>query len=43
VLATGRREVHTTGEYLILDEFYACAEIAAQVITGWAARGPGGA
>lgn len=43
VLATGMREVHTTGEYLILDEFYACAEIAAQVITGWAARGPGGA
>lgn len=42
VLSTGMREVHTTGEYLILDEFYACAEIAADVITGWASRGPGG-
>ncbi|MDT8286461.1 MAG: M20/M25/M40 family metallo-hydrolase [Elusimicrobiales bacterium] len=41
VLATGMREVHTTGEYLILDEFHACAGIAADVITGWASRGPG--
>lgn len=41
VLATGMREVHTTGEYLILDEFYSCAEIAAEVVAGWAARGPG--
>ncbi len=41
VLATGMREVHTTGEYLVLEEFYSCAEIAADVITGWASRGPG--
>jgi tripeptide aminopeptidase len=41
VMATGMREVHTTSEYLILDEFYACAGIAADVIAGWASRGPG--
>lgn len=41
VLPTGMREVHTTREYLLLEEFYSCAGITADVIAGWAGRGPG--
>ncbi|HNT97800.1 MAG TPA: M20/M25/M40 family metallo-hydrolase [Elusimicrobiales bacterium] len=43
VLPTGMREVHTTREYLLLEEFFSCADITAEVIAGWAARGTGGA
>ena len=32
ILATGMREVHTTGEYLELKDFYNCARLAARIV-----------
>ena len=33
ILATGMREVHTTGEYLDLKDFYNCARLAARIVS----------
>lgn len=41
VLATGMREVHTTKEYLLLKDFFACARITLRILRDWAAA-PGG-
>ena len=33
ILATGMRDVHTTGEYLELKDFYNCARLAARIVS----------
>ncbi len=35
VLATGMRAVHTTGEYLELKDFFACARLTLKVLEAW--------
>lgn len=42
VLATGMREVHTTGEYLDLKDFFACARLTLRIIEGWTRLGNSG-
>ncbi len=41
ILATGMREVHTTGEYLDLKDFFACARLTLGVLENWAGTGRG--
>ncbi len=39
VLATGMRDVHTTGEYLDLKDFFTCARVTARILQDWTRSG----
>ncbi len=39
ILSTGMRDVHTTGEYLDLKDFFGCARLTLKVLAAWTKKG----